>query len=69
MVGVAVSFGITILGPTLNLPDWVLGINPFHHLPNVAATAPDWTGFCQPRRDRPPRGCIVGFRRRDIHRV
>jgi ABC-2 type transport system permease protein len=68
--GVLVSFVLTLLGPTFGLDDWVLGISPFWHLPDVAAATPDWTGL----------GWIslvtvllvavgfAGFRRRDLAR-
>lgn len=36
------SFLLTILGPILNLWDWVLGISPLWHVPNVTDTNPDW---------------------------
>ncbi|CUR58754.1 conserved membrane hypothetical protein [metagenome] len=66
--GVVATFGLTILGPTFNLPDWALDVSPLHHVPNVTAASPDWTGlvwlfgfvvlFCVVG--------FVGFRRRDI---
>lgn len=43
--GVLVSFVLTLLGPTFGLDDWVLGISPFWHVPQVVAPAPDWTGL------------------------
>jgi ABC-2 type transport system permease protein len=42
--GVLVSFVLTLLGPTFGLDDWVLGISPFWHVPEVATADPDWTG-------------------------
>lgn len=68
--GVLVAFGLTLLGPTFGLDDWVLGISPFWHVPAVTAASPDWTGL----------GWIslvtvalvvvgfAGFRRRDLAR-
>ncbi|WP_249667372.1 ABC transporter permease [Cellulomonas fengjieae] len=68
--GVLASFMLTLLGPTFGLDDWVLGISPFWHVPDVAAGAPDWSGL----------GWITlvtlglllvgfaGFRRRDLAR-
>lgn len=44
-VGVLLSFVLTILGPTFGLDDWVLGISPFWHVPNVAGADPDWSGL------------------------
>src|SRR5690606_25550656 len=31
-LGIVASFALTILGPSLNLWDWVLAIGPFHHV-------------------------------------
>lgn len=44
-VGVLASFGLTLLGPTFGLDDWVLGISPFWHVPNVTASTLDLTGL------------------------
>ena len=69
-IGVLASFALTILGPTFGLDDWLLGISPFWHVPNVTATDVDLTGL----------GWITlftlgflligfaGFRRRDLAR-
>lgn len=43
--GVLVSFALTLLGPTLGLADWALGISPFWHVPSVAAASPDASGL------------------------
>jgi ABC-2 type transport system permease protein len=67
-LGVVATFGLTILGPTFNLPDWALGFSPLRHVPNVTAPSPDWTGLAWLA------GFIVlfltvgfvGYRRRDI---
>ena len=68
--GVLVSYVLTLLGPTFGLDDWVLGISPFWHVPDVALSSVDWTGL----------GWIslftvgfltvglIGFRRRDLAR-
>ncbi|MBP1078665.1 ABC-2 type transport system permease protein [Microbacterium terrae] len=44
-IGVLLSFGLTILGPTFNLWDWVLAISPFWHVPNVTDPNADWWGL------------------------
>ncbi|MET1132825.1 MAG: hypothetical protein ABWX60_05330 [Aeromicrobium sp.] len=69
--GVILTFGLTILGPTFNLWDWVLDISPLRHLPNVSSLSPEWSGLLSLA------GFIVvfttigfaGFRRRDIART
>lgn len=67
-IGVVASFGLTLLGPTFRLPDWVLGISPFHHIPTVSSDGATWTGLTVV-------GIValalmvvglVGYRRRDI---
>ncbi|WP_432874849.1 ABC transporter permease [Kribbella sp. CA-245084] len=67
-LGVVATFGITLLGPTFKFPDWALGISPLHHVPNVTAPAPTWSGLAWLG------GVVIiftatafaGFRRRDI---
>jgi ABC-2 type transport system permease protein len=67
-LGVVATFGLTILGPTFNLPSWALDISPLRHVPNVTAASPAWTGLVWLT------GFIalflatgfVGYRRRDI---
>lgn len=70
-LGVVATFGLTILGPTFNLPDWMLGISPLHHVPNVTADSPNWSGLYWVSAIAIVFLIIafVGFRRRDIHRV
>ena len=65
------TFGLTILGPTFNLPDWVLDISPLRHVPNVTAASPDWTGLVWLSGFIVVFSAIgfVGFRRRDIART
>lgn len=43
--GVIATFGITLLGPTFNLPDWALNLSPLRHVPNVTAASPEWSGL------------------------
>lgn len=44
-LGVLASFVLTILGPTFKLWDWILGISPFWHVPNVTDSGADWSGL------------------------
>ncbi|TCC66539.1 multidrug ABC transporter permease [Kribbella pittospori] len=67
-LGIVATFGLTILGPTFNLPDWALDISPLRHVPNVTAASPDWTGLawlCGIAVLFTTIG-FVGYRRRDI---
>lgn len=69
-VGVLISFGLTLLGPTFGLDDWVLAISPLWHVPHTMLANPDWSGL----------GWVslvtvlliavglAGFRRRDLAR-
>ena len=34
---------VSVFGPTIKLPSWVLDLSPFHHLASVPATPVDWT--------------------------
>ena len=43
--GVIASFGLTLLGPSFTLPDWALGISPFHHVPDMSAAERQWSGL------------------------
>ena len=43
--GVLISFGLTLLGPTFRLWDWILAISPFWHIPNVTDADADWWGL------------------------
>ncbi len=67
-IGIVATFGLTILGPTFNLPDWALDVSPLRHVPNILAPTVDWMGLLWIA------GAIavlltvgfVGYRRRDI---
>jgi len=66
---IVATFGITLLGPTFKLPDWMLGISPLYHVPNVQAASPAWVSLA----GLGAVACVLyavgfaGFRRRDIH--
>lgn len=66
--GVAASFILTLLGPSFGLDDWVLGISPLWHVPDVMLPEPDWTGLMW--LSLVTVGFVVigfaGFRRRDL---
>ncbi|MEI2774647.1 MAG: multidrug ABC transporter permease [Tetrasphaera sp.] len=44
-LGILATFGLTLLGPTFKLPDYILAISPLCHVPIVNAAAPDWSGL------------------------
>ncbi len=44
-IGVVASFGLTLLGPTFGLSDWVLAISPFWHVPTTTSGSPDLSGL------------------------
>jgi ABC-2 type transport system permease protein len=44
-LAVVATFAITLLGPMFRLWNWILGISPLWHVPNVTAAAVDWTGM------------------------
>lgn len=69
-IGVLASFVLTLLGPTFKLPGWALGISPFHHIPQVTATSPDWAGLIWVTLVTLAFLAIglAGFRRRDLAR-
>lgn len=69
-LGVLISFGLTILGPTFNLWDWILAISPFWHVPNVTDSDADWTGLLWINLVTLLFIAIgfAGFRRRDLAR-
>ncbi|MDO8144428.1 ABC transporter permease [Isoptericola sp. 178] len=69
-VGVLVSFLLTLLGPTFGLDDWVLGISPFWHVPDVSAADVDLTGLAWISLVTVGFLLVgfVGFRRRDLAR-
>ncbi|GIG55245.1 ABC transporter permease [Demequina activiva] len=66
--GVAASLVLTLLGPSFGLADWVLGISPLWHVPDVLLPDPDWTGLMLVSLFTLAFTVIgfVGFRRRDL---
>jgi hypothetical protein len=44
-LGVVATFAPTLLGPLFRLWDWILGISPLWHVPDVNATGADWSGL------------------------
>lgn len=62
------SFALTILAPLFNLWDWVDGISPYWHVPNVAAIAPDWWSLLRLTAIAATFTALgfIGYRRRDL---
>ena len=69
-LGVLLSFGLTLLGPTFRLPNWALGISPFWHVPTVTSAVVDASGllWISVVTAALVLGGFVGFRRRDLGR-
>lgn len=44
-LGIIVTFALTILGPTFDLPESALAVSPLHHVPDVTSAAPGWSGL------------------------
>ena len=67
-MGIVAAFALTILGPLFKLWDWILGISPFWHVPNVVSPDPDWLGLLWISLATAVFVVVgfVGFRRRDI---
>jgi ABC-2 type transport system permease protein len=69
-IGVVASFGLTLLGPTFGLSDWVLAISPFWHVPVTTSGSPDLSGLVWISLFTMAFLVVgfVGFRRRDLAR-
>ena len=69
-IGVVASFGLTLLGPTFGLSDWVLAISPFWHVPTTTSGSPDLSGLVWISLFTLAFVAIgfAGFRRRDLAR-
>jgi ABC-2 type transport system permease protein len=67
-LAIVATFALTILGPTFQLWDWALGISPLYHVPNVTATAPNFTGLAVVAVVAAAFIMVgfVGFRHRDV---
>lgn len=67
-LAIVATFGLTILGPSLELPDWILAISPLWHVPNVAATDPNDLGMAVVSAIAALLIAVgfIGFRRRDV---
>ena len=67
-LGIVATFALTILGPILRLPEWILGISPLWHVPNLAAPSPDYVGLLAVSLVAIVLVVIgfAGFRRRDV---
>jgi ABC-2 type transport system permease protein len=67
-LAIVATFALTILGPTFRLWDWVLGISPLYHVPNVTAITPDYSGLAVVAMIAVALivAGFVGFRRRDV---
>jgi ABC-2 type transport system permease protein len=67
-LAVVAAFALTILGPIFRLSDWVLGISPFWHVPDVTAARPDWSGltYLSVVALALTVAGFLGFRRRDV---
>jgi ABC-2 type transport system permease protein len=65
---VVASFALTILGPLFELWDWILGLSPFWHVPNVTADQPDLSGlgWLLLVAAALTAAGFAGFRRRDV---
>jgi ABC-2 type transport system permease protein len=68
--GVLVSFVLTLLGPTFGLPDRVLAISPFWHVPRTTTPSPDVGGLLWISLFTAAfvAAGFAGFRRRDLAR-
>jgi ABC-2 type transport system permease protein len=67
-LAIVATFALTILGPTFRLWDWVLGISPLYHVPNITATTPDYSELAVVAVIAVAFVVVgfVGFRRRDV---
>lgn len=59
---------LTMFGPLLNAPDWMLATSPFHHVPNLGDTEPDWGPILWVAAVAAVLAAVafIGYRRRDV---
>ncbi|MBN1172416.1 MAG: multidrug ABC transporter permease [Micromonosporaceae bacterium] len=67
-LAVIATFALTILGPLFRLWNWILGISPLWHVPNVTTTSPDFSGLTAVAGVTLALTAIAfaGFRHRDV---
>lgn len=67
-MGVVATFALTLLGPMMNLDEWVLDISPLWHVPNIQAADPQWGGLVGLGLVAVAFTAVgfLGYRRRDI---
>lgn len=65
---VAATFALTLLGPIFNLWDWILGISPLWHVPNVTDPAASYTSILGLALIAVAFATVgfLGFQRRDV---
>ncbi|ROO86791.1 ABC-2 type transport system permease protein [Actinocorallia herbida] len=67
-LGIVATFALTLLGPLFRLWDWILGISPLAHVPNLTAADPDRIGLLWITLIAVAFTAVAfaGFRRRDV---
>ena len=67
-LAVVATFALTLLGPLFKLWDWILGISPVWHVPNVTVAGPIWSGLIWVSLVALVLTAVAftGFRRRDV---
>jgi ABC-2 type transport system permease protein len=67
-LAIVATFGLTLLGPSFNLPTWALGISPLWHIPNLKSPDHEFGGLIVISLIAALLLVVsfAGFRRRDI---